>query len=254
MPEESSAPAQRVTADFTIKGGDFSLTFRATVPAGPTRVDDLLPVVRALSDAVVGETCRAVEAAGQRISCSSGCGACCSNLVAISQVEARRIAQVVEAFPEPRRSTVEARFAQAQARLQQAGLLERLRVADEWTAEEYAAQVDAYFAQDVPCPFLEDGSCSIYEERPVTCREYLVTSPPARCAKLVSEGVERVQLPLHLFNALARWQVPHQGHFMERWVPLVLAPEWAASHADEPPARPGLELLRDLLAQVNATS
>src|SRR5262249_61904401 len=96
-------------------------------------------------------------------------------------------------------------------------------------------------------PFLEEESCSISQERPITCREYLVTSPAENCAKLGDAGVRRVRLPLRVFNAVARWQVPPQEHFLERWVPLILAPEWAEAHPEDPPPRPGPELLRDLL-------
>jgi Fe-S-cluster containining protein len=235
------------SADFTIEGEHFRLTSRVTVPAGPARLSDLLPVARALSDAVVRETCRAVEGAGEKVSCASGCGACCRNLVAISEVEARRIREVLDKLPEPRRSTVRARFAEARQRLEQAGLLEKLQAAEEWTEADYQALVGTYFQQGIPCPFLEDEACSIYEERPITCREYLVTSPPEYCARLGSEGVRRVRLPLRVFNAVARWQVPPQGHFLERWVPLILAPQWAEAHPNEPPPRPGPELLRELL-------
>jgi Fe-S-cluster containining protein len=34
----------------------------------------------------------------------------------------------------------------------------------------------------MPCPFLEDESCSIHPDRPLVCREYLVTSPAELCA------------------------------------------------------------------------
>jgi Fe-S-cluster containining protein len=238
------------SADFTIEGEHFRLTSRVTVPAGPAQVRDLLPVARALSDAVVRETCQMVEGAGERISCTKGCGACCRNLVAISEVEARRIRDVVESLPKPLRSRVRARFAEARQRLERAGLLEKLQAADRWTNADYAALVGGYFQQGIPCPFLEEESCSIYPERPITCREYLVTSPPECCARVGSEGVRRVRLPLRVFNAVARWQVPPQEHFLERWVPLILAPEWAEAHPDDPPPKPGLELLRDLLAHL----
>jgi Fe-S-cluster containining protein len=235
------------SADCTIEGEDFRLTCRLTVPAGPVQVSDLLPVARALSDAIVRQTCQTVEESGQTISCTRGCGACCRNLVAISQVEARRIRDVVENLPEPRRSTVRARFAEARQRLEQAGLLEKLQAADQWTDADYTALVGTYFQQGIACPFLEEESCSIYQERPITCREYLVTSPPEYCARLGSEGVQRVRLPLRVFNAVARWQVPPQGSFLEQWVPLILAPEWAEAHPDDPPPQPGPELLRELL-------
>jgi Fe-S-cluster containining protein len=235
------------SANCTIEGEHFRLTCRVTVPAGPSQVSDLLPVARALSDTVVRQTSGLVEEAGEKISCTRGCGACCRNLVAISEVEARRIRSVIENLPEPRRSTVRSRFAEARQRLERAGLLEKLQAADQWTDADYTVLVGTYFQQGIPCPFLEEESCSIYEERPITCREYLVTSPPEYCARLGSEGVRRVRLPLRVFNAVARWQTPPQEHFLERWVPLILAPEWAEAHPDDPPPRPGPELLRELL-------
>ena len=251
MTPEFPSPPEVASAQFTIEGEHFRLTFRVTVPAGSAQVSDLLPAARALSDTVVRETCQGVEAAGEKISCTKGCGACCRNLVAISEVEARRIRDVVDTLPEPQRSAVRVRFADARQRLERAGLLEKLHAADRWTDADYAALVGIYFQQGIPCPFLEEESCSIYQERPITCREYLVTSPPEYCARLGSEGVRRVRLPLRVFNAVARWQVPPQEHFLERWVPLILAPEWAEAHSADPPPKPGLELLRELLAHLS---
>ena len=54
-------------------------------------------------------------------------------------------------------------------------------------------------------------------------------------------------LPLRVFNALARWQVAPSRHLNERWVPLVTALDWARLHPDDPPPKPGRELLRELL-------
>ena len=235
------------SAEFTIEGDGLRVTCRVTVPSGPARVGELLPVARALADGVVRETCRSVEAAGEKISCTKGCGACCRNLVAISEVEARRLRAVVDALPEPRRATVLARFRDARARLERAGLLAALEATERMTDAEYRTLVGSYFREGIPCPFLEDEACSIYEERPITCREFLVTSPPENCARVGSEGVRRVRLPVRVFNAVARWQVPPSEHVEERWVPLVLAPDWAAAHPDEPPPKPGPELVRDLL-------
>jgi Fe-S-cluster containining protein len=241
-------PARTRTVEVALTAADWELRARVTVPAGPARQRDLLPLARSLADAVVGKAVRAAEEAGSPVSCRAGCGACCRQLVAISEVEARRLRAVVEDLPEPRRSEVRARFADARRRLDEAGLLDRLRSAGRWTPEEYTALTAAYFAQGVACPFLEDESCSIYAERPVTCREYLVTSPAENCARPTADTVNRLRIPLRVFNALARWEVPPSDHFLERWVPLVLAPEWAEADPDDPPPRPGPELLRELLA------
>ncbi len=237
---------------FSIESDDFCMESEVTIPAGPTRVSDLLPLARALSDAVIGETCRAVEAAGAFISCKPGCGACCRNLVAISEVESRRVGKLVEKLPEPRRSIVRARFSEARDRLAQAGLLETLQGTEGVREEEYDHLVGSYFGLGIACPFLEEESCSIYSERPITCREYLVTSPPKYCGQLGSDKVERVRLPLRVFNAVARWQVSPAPYFLERWVPLILAPEWAEAHPDDPPPKSGPDLLRELLDNLNA--
>jgi len=243
-PEDSR---RMVTAEVTLESSDWHLQARMTVPAGPTRLRDMLPLARALSDAVVGETIKAVEQLGEQVSCKAGCGACCRQLVPISEVEARRLREVVEGFPEPRRSEVRARFAAARKQLAEAGLLPQLQHAEQWTDADYQSLAEAYFAQRIACPFLEDESCSIYAERPITCREYLVTSPAAHCARPTPETIRRVRIPLPVFNAVARWQVPPSTHFLERWVPLTLAPEWAETHAEDPSPQPGVDLLRALL-------
>jgi Fe-S-cluster containining protein len=245
MPSEDQ-PAV-VTAELTLRGDDWQLRSRVSVPAGPTCLGDMLPLARALSDAVVGEAVKLVEQTGETISCKAGCGACCRQLVAISEVEARRIGQVVDALPEPRRSVVRERFADARRRLAEAGLLQTLQRAEQLSDPGYRSLAVAYFAQHIACPFLEDESCSIYTERPITCREYLVTSPAENCSRLTTDAIRRVKIPLPVFNAVARWQVAPTAHFLERWVPLILAPDWAAAHPDDPPPQPGVDLLRELL-------
>lgn len=249
MTDEREQLPPTVTAQLTIENDQVRFQAQVTVPTGPTRPVDLLPLARGISDQVVGETCRAAESAGTPVSCRKGCGACCRNLVAISEVEARRTAEVVDELPEPRRSEIRQRFADARQQLDQAGLLQHLQDAQQWSDEDYSRMVEVYFRQNIDCPFLEDGACSIYHERPLTCREFLVTSPPEYCARPGSDGVMRLQLPLTVFHAVARWQVTPSEHFLERWVPLILAPDWAEAHPDPNPPKPGIELLRDLLSQ-----
>jgi Fe-S-cluster containining protein len=252
MTLESSIPQNQVSTKVKIQSKNFSLTFQATVQTGLTTAKELLPLACALSDTIVSEACRSIELAGERISCSPGCGACCRNLVAISQIEARHISDTVAAFPESRRSFIQQRFQYAQQQLSDAGYLEKLRDFDSWTGDDYKSMVGLYFSLAIPCPFLEDESCSIYEDRPITCREFLVTSPPEFCAKLGSVGVRQVILPIRLFNAVARWQVPPKGEFLERWVPLILALDWVESNLDCQTTKTGVDQLQDLLACIEA--
>ncbi len=246
IPLSSDAPAM-ATASFRIQGDEFKVEATVSVPAGLARPGDLLPLAQGLSDRVVQETSAAVESIGSRISCRKGCGACCCNLVAISEVEARRIAEVVDEMPEPRQAEIRSRFAEARHRLEQSGLLPALQDPGEWTDEDYTKLSAAYFRERLPCPFLEEGSCSIHEDRPITCREYLVVSPAEHCAEDDSRDVVQVRMLLPVFQAVAQWQTVPPKHLMERVVTLILAPEWAAFHPEPPPTRTGPQLLKELL-------
>jgi Fe-S-cluster containining protein len=242
--------SETVTIGVELGSADWKLRTKIAAPAGPTRLVQLLPLAHSLADAITGMAVRAVEKQGEKISCKKGCGACCRSMVAISEVEARHLRELVESLPEPRRSQVLARSAEALRRLEQAGLLDELRTREQWTNPEYRKVEVQYFLQGIACPFLEDESCSIYVDRPATCREFLVTSPAEKCALPTNEEVRIVKLPFRVMSALARFDpvTPPAKHI--RWVPLVLALEWAAEHPDETPPRPGPELVRELFQHV----
>src|SRR6476659_116169 len=114
-----------VNVELTIAGR----RLRARIPVPPDPVDPtrLLPVLQSLADTMVDHSVRAAAERGRPLSCKAGCGACCRQLVPISRIEARRIAEVVEAMPEPRRSIVRKRFADAIEVLRSDGMLDRLR-------------------------------------------------------------------------------------------------------------------------------
>jgi Fe-S-cluster containining protein len=248
-PAGREVPAESVTVPFDVRLAAGRLRGQVPVPAGPATPRDLLPVLQGLTETVVGSAVRAAEAQGKTISCKKGCGACCRQLVPISETEARRLRDLVDDLPEPRRSAVRARFADARQRLDAAGLLEPLRHPERQPAEERQAFGLEYFRHGIPCPFLEEESCSIHPDRPLICREYLVTSPAEHCARPSAESVRCVPLPGHVSQAANRLG-NGAGAAAGRWVPLVLALEWASAHPDELPARPGPELLRELLGHL----
>jgi Fe-S-cluster containining protein len=173
-------------------------------------------------------------------------------LVPISGAEARLLAQVVEAMPEPRRSEVRARFAEACRSLEAAGLLDRLRHPGQVADAEVLELGLAYFGLGLACPFLEDESCSIHPDRPLSCREYLVTSPPEACSRPTGETVRRVPLPARVAAAARAVERPNSATAAGGWVPLVLALEWAEAHPEGSPSVPGPGLLQEIFAHLAA--
>lgn len=221
------------------------------VPTQPIRPVDLLPILMSLDDTILAVFESEVEKQGRTISCHKGCGVCCRQLVPIGDVEARYLAEIVSEMPQPRRTLVETRFQNAIAALDRQGMLERLHRADELVTKEARRQLGVdYFACGVACPFLEDEACSIHRDRPLTCREYVVTSPPEYCAEPLPQRIARVQLPVMLSKLLSRFG-DGVGNRPARWLPLSLALEWVANHGEaEAPCLPGTEMFENFLRLV----
>lgn len=217
------------TATLRLKVGDLSIAHPITVPNGPVAATAVLPALQGLVNAVVG----AAESS-RAISCRKGCGACCRQLVPISRTEGEALLALVEAMPEERRTAVRTRFADAEARIAAAGLDERGGRSD----RELSV---AYFALGVPCPFLEDESCAIHPDRPLVCREYLVTSPAELCAGPRQEGVTPVPVPK---VSLAARRLQDES---ETWFPLAMLMAWSRRPRTPAKRRPGTEWVQRFL-------
>lgn len=238
---------RRLTVELRVPGG--RVRVEADVPMGDVPMESLLPALRATADAFVAHASGRTAAAGAPVSCAKGCGACCRQLVPVGPAEARRLAAFVEELPEPRRAEVKRRFDDARARLEAAGVLPALRGGVRWDAAKAKELGLAYFRAGVACPFLEDESCSIYEERPIACREYLVTSPAARCAAPTRETIRMVELPAIVWAAAAREERGVPDTEPAPSLPLVLAPGWAAANPGPGPVRSGPETIRAVYAR-----
>jgi Fe-S-cluster containining protein len=213
---------------------------RFTVPRGACAAEAVLPEVMTLANQLTDVAVAKVEAAGQQITCAKGCGACCRQLVPITPVEARHLARVVEELPAERAAEVRARFAAAREKVGAA----RLAVDPDGDRAAYREYGLAYFRLGVPCPFLEEESCSIHPVRPLVCREYLVTSPPEHCAELGGGGVRQVPVPRRVWAIFGR--TVHPTGALD-WLPLIDALEYAAEHPDSPADRTGPERVDALL-------
>lgn len=218
---------RRVSLELAIQGE--RVTVSVDQPPDRARLDELLPLVRAIDDAVIERS-----AAKEAISCRAGCSACCrAQPVPVTPPEANALRRLVERWPEPRRSAMRARFAEAAGRLREAGLADvYLNLAGDVSAEEARAIARQVFALQIVCPFLEDDLCTIYADRPFVCRHYLVTTPASHCDDPFTQEVRRIPLPVTP-AAAALAMTERYTAAPGRTVPLVLAFEFADRHQAE---------------------
>ncbi len=243
---EAATREPTVTATVELSIANRPVRLELTVPSGRARLLQILPVLQTVAEAVVKAGIEDAEQAGEKVSCDKGCGACCRQLVPISTTEAHRLREVVEAMPPARRAEIVGRFAEAGRRLDEADLISALGRIRELSPEERQSLGLGYFELRVACPFLEEESCSIYLDRPIACREYLVTSPPTNCAKPSAEGVRCVKMPARVSNAATAMGGGDA-------VALILALQWAATHPEPNPDYTGPELVRELFAYLAKT-
>jgi Fe-S-cluster containining protein len=228
----SEASGESVQVHFALRVGDVSLEADVEVPAGPVATAALLPVIQPVADAVVDASVRRVREAGLEISCKAGCGACCRQPVPVAFSEARMLVALVEAMPAARRGAVEQRFDAALTKLEDHDLLGRLQSLDHIEdADQRQELALEYFRLGIPCPFLEEESCSIHADRPLACREYLVTSPASRCAAPTAENIELVPVPVRPSVTLFRFdELGEEGP--PQALPMIFAREWVEQHSE----------------------
>ena len=222
------------TATLRLTVGDLRIVHPITVPSAPVPATEIVPALQGVVNAVV-----AAAEAGKSISCRKGCGACCRQLVPVSRTEGERLLALIETMADERRERLRERFATAEAAIEDAGLADRAGRSD----RELSL---AYFALAIPCPFLEEESCSIHPDRPLVCREYLVTSPAELCAGPAQDGVTPVPVPK---VSMAARGLQDEG---EGWFPLAGLMAWAKTRPRSGARKTGPEWIQRFLKRIAA--
>ncbi len=254
MPQPS--PDGSTFVPFRLALGEAILSGTALVPVGITTLTELLPVLRRLEQSGSEAAIEGLASRGQPISCRQACSACCDHLVPVTLFEAESLSFAIRAMPPPQQHALADRFRSALQQLAASGLNDRIQ-AEDWIGDTPSARhiVLDYLYQRIPCPFLVDSACSVYELRPFACREYLVVSPPAHCADPAANAVVRVNLPLRLFPILNRIGASVFDD-TRGWFPLVLLLAWmeADPHPGDSVSAPGLELFHEILTGLGASA
>jgi Fe-S-cluster containining protein len=237
MPE-----APRATLHLRVLGQSRKIS--VTVPGTPAAIEDLLPAAQEITDQTMAAACEHTAAAGHPPTCREGCTACCHQLVAISVAEALNLARIVDALEPERRQIVSDRFTHLQQTLRAARLLDpaspddapvMLLQPESKTAQDPLIHLaHRYYALHLPCPFLENDRCSVYDQRPLVCREYMVTSPVLHCDELGRHPLAMIESPVHLSDGLADL-VAEITHEPARQIPLFSALAFAKSHEKNRP-------------------
>ncbi len=205
------------------------VNFPIDVGKGQARLADIVPLTRTLCAKITDVVLESIRSDGGRIPCCKGCSACCKpGLVPLSVPQALRLKEEISAAPAYRRES-----------MSRACLLAARRILSQKPPKQFMGQPaqvspaspvdldlvsDWYAGLKLVCPFLDNGVCTIYEQRPLACREYFIKGSAGMC-KGQGGIAEVVEMPVQVPNALAQLASELEGTSIEAVI-LPLALVW----------------------------
>ena len=178
-----------------------TLHFRIGCNDGPAGLADIVPLAYGISDIITDAAIGHLAGEGHPVPCKKGCSSCCDYLVALSMPEVYYLQQKWAAWPDVPCDTVLRSCLRSARKMMDLESLHKYNV----TEEVDLSQISRWYGElELSCPFLINNSCMIYENRPLACREYLVTSAPCLCHKAMDGSIERVRLPVSMPEVLGQ--------------------------------------------------
>ena len=222
----------RQPIDFELQLYGQRVCFQMDVPDAAFSLSDIVPMASAISDRITGAVIDKFQSDGAQISCEKGCSACCSYLVPLSIPEVFWLEEIILGKGKSTsRQLMRTCLLAARSILKQKppGMYscEAGNQAEQRTVD-ISAVADWYSNLKIECPFLLNGICVVYEQRPLVCREHLVTVLPQLCRK--KNGLARaMDMPVRVSTALSQLTGELEGKSTEA-VLLSLIPVWCGEN------------------------
>lgn len=222
----------RQPINFELKLFGQRVCLQLDVPDVAFSLSDIVPMASAISDRITQAVIDKFQSDGTQISCEKGCSACCSYLVPLSIPEVFWLEEIILAKGKSKsRQLMRSCLLAARSILKQKPpeifSSEAVNRPEQRTVD-ISAVANWYSNLKVNCPFLLNGTCMIYEQRPLVCREHLVTVLPRLCKE--KNGLARaLDMPVRVSTALSRLTGELEGKDTEA-VLLPLIPVWCGEN------------------------
>jgi Fe-S-cluster containining protein len=213
---------------------DERLRFCIGVVDERVRLADIVPLARTISARIADIVIARNRRDGIDIVCRKGCAHCCSHLAPLAVPEVFRLEEYIYSRPRDMRD--------AMLRL---CLLAARDILAEEPPEFFALptapdSIDGlaflsdlsrwYVSLGVCCPFLSENVCTIYENRPLACRDYFVHGGSKAC---VNAGVaaEAIKMPVPMVEVLGQLAGELEDDDIEAVI-LPLTPVWCEQNVE----------------------
>ena len=201
--------------------------FSISVAQKQARLSDIAPLARTLSTKLALVVLDRLRRNGEFVPCCKGCSACCNYLIPLSVPEAFRLREELLAMPaEQGRAILQSCLERSQRILENKPREFNINELSETENQTQTNQLGKWYAGlKLACPFLSDSLCTSYENRPIACREYMVTGSALLCEAEWTDESQVVQMPVSVLDCLAQLTAELEQSNIEA-VMLPLAIPW----------------------------
>lgn len=178
-------------------------------------------VIRAIEEKQLEET----RSKGRTLSCQPGCVYCCYYYVTATLDEVEPIVYYLYHHEKPLNDFLanyrnwKAKTDENQALMADIPKAYNTFIADRASREKqehFQSLTSEYLALDIPCPFLDNGACSVYPVRPWGCVCFVSVTPPEWCRPDSPHQPDTKSMPYYS----DMHKVPHYHQSEEVWLTM----------------------------------
>ena len=181
---------------------------QVVVADAPAGLGDLVPLARTLATRIGAGAIERAGSAGVSVPCRKGCAACCRYLVPLSVPEALCMGREIGSLSGSCDATTARALAAAAGRILEGGTESPFSETGPDDDGGDACDIESvgrwYSALDMDCPFLREETCTIYEKRPLACREHAVLGTAEHCEGFSPGRGNRLEIPVKVLDALGQ--------------------------------------------------
>ncbi len=172
-----------------------------------SRLSDIVPTARIICQKIIDTVIENAHVKNENIPCCKGCSACCSHyLVPLSVPEVFRLREDISFLPVSMRKSIWKNNVKAAHKILESKppelFFEQPDVLENNQVDLYSLS-NWYSNLNIVCPFLSNDLCSIYEQRPLACREHFIEGSATACSGGHAEATV-IDIPIQMPVALGK--------------------------------------------------
>jgi Fe-S-cluster containining protein len=207
--------------------------FHISVEQRQAKLSEIIPLARQLSEKLSLSVTDKLHRNGISVTCHKGCSACCSYLVPLSVPEAFRLREEVLAMPQEQAGTILRSFLDSARKIIDSKFHEHnVNDLSHTNIPVQKNLLSKWYAElNLTCPFLSDGICTTYEQRPIACREHLVTGSASLCEALREDEPDVANMPVSILECVGELAAELEQSQVEA-VMMPLALPWTQANLE----------------------